>query len=239
MKISVAILSLFLVSAASSAQTSITDFIKLSDYMNARGLAADIKGELAVTLNAHTTEVSVGFKEYNGNLVCTEYGPEEIPRHNETAPCLKSEMRWTPRVVLTSVNPSFVADIGGKKVNLSVPTESQVQDACIANLDELIQVRDDMPTNAPAKIVLKAECAAISYSDNRGLIVKPKVMNGEKVEAVIAAVLKTEWKLAADLVLTRENSELLPDSAVSLSIVPAQVDIFGPAFQYDARLFVK
>lgn len=212
-----ALASLVFISVSASAVTAPLKkgFINLDGITTDFAKSIGIRGPLEVTLFAEVESATAKFKGYAQNVVCTEFGEEEIPSHPETAPCLKTETRWVPEVSISLVGVKASMRLGDKLVSANDLSSLKLADACILNLKDEIIVSEAKPMTNPV-LQLAPGCSLYAYSriEERGL--KPSRLKGYSIEAFVDLGLNVSYRSAELLTLTSDQALALPVESVDI-----------------------
>ena len=190
-----------------------------------------IKGLLPVSIEAEVKNAAVKFSGYNKSEVCLEYGEEEIPSHPETAPCLKSETRWTPAVIMTTETVA-VLNVGDKKVNSKIDSTFAVPANCILNLQDETVTGEVKPMEAPAVLKLVPSCSTFAYTRIEDKAVKPSALKGNSMEAIVDLTLYSVYR-SADVVELNKTEATKVELYSVKSVTGSMWDFGG----YNTRIF--
>ncbi|MBY0515881.1 MAG: hypothetical protein K2P81_03160 [Bacteriovoracaceae bacterium] len=198
----------------------------VTDYARSKG----INGMLPIKFEASADSAKIMFNGFNKSVVCVSYGPEEIPSHPETAPCLKYETHWLPSAKVSVTGFKSELTVGDVKIDGGLSKEFSLAWNCISNIKDETIVSEVRPTSLPSKLVIKAGCYAFSYNRVEDRMVKPKALKGESMEAVVDITVKLP--VAQDFVLV--GDEVLD---FDLSLMKTENGTMGDFGGYRTRIF--
>lgn len=221
--------------ASGQYKQTFTDKLNYDEVANAKGVAAGLKGSAPVELSLTISSPALGFRGYQETKVCTSYSEPTIPRHPETADCLKEETHWVPRVTLLAGKIANLS-LSGSGIGALDTAEMDLGPECIVNLKDVTVVGGAYPA-PPADIIIKANCSANLYLSTRADI-DYRFAGNNTLNVRVNMGAKVSWSAPADIHAVFAAPAPPAVEIKSIAIIPGQADFFSDLFKYDARLFL-
>lgn len=213
-----------------------TDKLNYDEVVNEKGIAAGLKGSAPVELSLTISSPALGFRGFEQTTVCTSYSEPTIPRHPETADCLKEETHWVPRVTLLAGKIATLS-VDGQGIGALETEEMDLAPECIVNLKEITVVGGEYPTPPPADIVVKAKCSANLYLSTGRKDIVTRFKGNNTLTTRVNMGVKVSWSAPADIHAVFSQTPPAVE-LTNMTVVPGQADFSSNLFKYDARLFV-
>lgn len=228
--------------AASLLTFSISSFAvtapTLKGELNLDGITTDfakmigIKGSLPVSVESEVDGAKAVFNGYLKEVNCIEFGPAEIPGHPETAPCLKTETRWIPEVMVKVNSVKSTLNVGNIKVKTMLGKTLRVPTSCIKDLDQAIIIGELKPMSSPSALTVNSTCTTFAYTRIEERKLRPVKLRGFSMEAIVDLIVDVKFNPNNDIVIHGDEETLLEISSVK-STIGSMFDFGG----YRTRIF--
>lgn len=182
-------------------------------------------GALPVQAKAEVGGIALSFAGFNRRYECLAHGEEQIPGHNETAPCLKEKISWVPSVMITASLAKAGLRVGDQARDVLMGKTFSLPSNCILNLEEATVVGTTKPSAAPAALILAETCVGQGYTRVQDMKFTPRSLKGATIEAVVDLMLGLTYSAPGRVEIV--NGSPVKVEASSLSMQQGTMGDFG------------